>query len=115
VALLAVRFVCVGIVFQEREYSSLVVVRNTCLGEDRLSRRYWRLQSVPGVVVQEDCCPVGNDGDCNTESEERWLLVGSHSLLNSLMEELQCGHPKERELLSNLRKLYSVITKSLPS
>ena len=34
----------VAIVFQEREYSSLVVVRNTCLGEDRLSRRYWRLQ-----------------------------------------------------------------------
>ena len=42
-------------------------------------------QSVPGVVVQEDCCPVGKDGDCNTESEERWLIVGSHSLLNSLM------------------------------
>jgi hypothetical protein len=52
----------------------LVVVRNTCLGEDRLSRRYWRLQSLPGVVVQEDCCPVGNDGDCTTESGEKWLL-----------------------------------------
>jgi TPP-dependent indolepyruvate ferredoxin oxidoreductase alpha subunit len=58
----------------EREYSSLVVVRNTCLGEDRLSRRYWRLQSLPGIVVQEDCCPVGNDGDCTTESGEKWLL-----------------------------------------
>ncbi|CAI8033468.1 Cell division cycle-associated 7-like protein [Geodia barretti] len=98
----------------EREYSSLVVVRNTCLGEDRLSRRYWRLQSLPGVVVQEDCCPAGNNGDCTTESGEKWLLVGSHSLLISLMEGLQCVHPKEHELLSNLRKLYSVITKSLP-
>ena len=37
------------------------------------------------------------------------------TLLHSFQEELQCGHPKERELLSNLRKLYSVITKSLPS
>ncbi|CAI7988617.1 hypothetical protein GBAR_LOCUS23, partial [Geodia barretti] len=62
----------------------------------------------PHRVYQEDCCPVGNDGDCTTESGEKWLLVGSHSLLISLM----C---KEHELLSNFRKLYSVITKSLPS
>ena len=45
------------------------------------------------------------------------FLNGAHldTLLHSFQEELQCGHPKEHELLSNLRKRYSVITKSLLS
>ena len=33
---------------QDKQYRSLLLLRNSCLGEDRLGRKYWRLQAREG-------------------------------------------------------------------